>query len=196
MSPQVLYAALVFVSGFAALLYELTWQRVLHAVFGTGSESFAAVAGAFMLGLGLGALLGGRWASRNPRRLLVAFAVCELSIAFFAALSIGLLGHPLALSSAPLTAILFSTAVLLPPTMCMGASLPLLATYAVRFDKLAAPAVARFYVANTLGASVGSLVCVTLLFGALGLRGTLLAAMAGNVVVALGAFALKRETAA
>src|ERR1700742_4485139 len=63
-----------FISGIPALIYEILWQRALFRVFGVNIQSVTVVVAAFMLGLGLGALLGGFLSQslRVPRLLLVA----------------------------------------------------------------------------------------------------------------------------
>ena len=55
---------LFFFSGFPALIYQLTWQRALFRIFGVNIESVTIVVTAFMLGLGLGSLVGG-WLSKR-----------------------------------------------------------------------------------------------------------------------------------
>jgi len=62
----VLYLALFF-SGAAALVYQATWGRMLHRVFGVSDLAIATVLAAFFLGMGLGAGVGGRLASRTRR---------------------------------------------------------------------------------------------------------------------------------
>ena len=42
---------LFFVSGFAALTYQIVWQRALFAIYGINIESVTVVVSAFMLGL-------------------------------------------------------------------------------------------------------------------------------------------------
>src|ERR1044071_2068130 len=74
---------LFFVSGFPALLYQIVWQRTLFAIYGVNIESVTVVVSAFMLGLGLGSLAGGR-ISRSPSApLLLMFGGIELAIAAF-----------------------------------------------------------------------------------------------------------------
>ena len=51
---------LFFLSGFPALIYQIVWQRALFPMYGVNVESAAVVVTAFMLGLGLGSLFGGR----------------------------------------------------------------------------------------------------------------------------------------
>src|SRR5438046_147306 len=79
---------LFFLSGFPALIYQLTWQRALFRIFGVNIESVTVVVTAFMLGLGLGSLLGG-WIS-NGRRipLLPLLALIELMTGAFGLISL------------------------------------------------------------------------------------------------------------
>ena len=51
---------LFFVSGIAALIYQVCWQRLLFEAFGVDMESVTIIVSTFMLGLGLGALVGGQ----------------------------------------------------------------------------------------------------------------------------------------
>src|SRR5258708_18004803 len=65
-----LLCVLFFCSGFPALIYQLTWQRALFRIFGVNIESVTIVVAAFMLGLGLGSLVGG-WLSKRRGILLL-----------------------------------------------------------------------------------------------------------------------------
>src|SRR6185369_4262175 len=81
---------LFFLSGFPALLYQIVWQRTLFAIYGVNIESVTVVVSAFMLGLGLGSLAGGR-ISKNPAApLLLIFGGFELGIAVFGLCSLPL----------------------------------------------------------------------------------------------------------
>src|SRR5947207_2276138 len=77
-----------FLSGAAALSYQVAWQRLLAFQTGVGLYSIAVIVAAFMVGLAVGSHLGG-WASTRvtSRRALVWFAACELGIAAYGALS-------------------------------------------------------------------------------------------------------------
>ncbi len=161
--PLQLVALLAFaLSGFAALLYQVVWQRIL--VFFTGADVYAStlIVAAFMAGLGLGNLLGGVAADRLSRKhALIAFALAELAIAAFSLLSRPIyydvlyqqLG-PRQISSPVLTAVLFVS--LLWPTFFMGVSLPLLARAVTTSVGAAAAKVGRLYAVNTLGAALGA----------------------------------------
>ena len=54
-----LCAVAFFLSGAAALVYQVVWQRILTLHTGIGVVSVALIVAAFMAGLGLGSHLGG-----------------------------------------------------------------------------------------------------------------------------------------
>lgn len=180
-------------SGFAALLYQMVWQRKLFTIYGTNSESIAVVVTAFMLGLGFGSLLGG-WLSKKERfPLLFGFASIELGIGAYGLISISLFdwigSFTLGLSVAQTGLVAFALVLL--PTLLMGATLPLLVTYLVRTNENVGRSVGGLYFINTLGAALGSFTSVLLLFGKLGLSSSVLVAaglnlFSGSLVLAVG----------
>lgn len=169
-----------FGSGFAALLYQVVWQRMLATFSGTDVFSVTIIVAAFMAGLGVGNLAGGQIGDRLSRRANVAlFAGAELAIGVFGLLSRWLyydllyleFGH-LATNSALLAVILFVS--LLWPTFFMGLSLPLLARGLTRDVTSAARVVGSLYGWNTLGAAAGALTATWCLLPQLGLDGSLI----------------------
>src|SRR3954463_14629282 len=80
--------AVFFASGFAALLYQVIWQRILAIFSGADVHAATIVVAAFMAGLGCGSLSGGRVADRLSNvRSLIVFAAAELAIGAFGWLS-------------------------------------------------------------------------------------------------------------
>src|SRR5687767_3235317 len=73
-------AALFFVSGALALVYEVLWQRRFAAVFGSAAPATAAVLAAYFAGLGAGSYVLGSRAGRWARPLRV-YAVLEVLVA-------------------------------------------------------------------------------------------------------------------
>ena len=182
---------LFFFSGFPALIYQLIWQRALFLIFGVNIELVTIVVTAFMLGLGLGSLAGGwlsRWREISPLLLLAAielltgaFGLASLSIFDKVGdLTIGL--------SLPATAAV-SLALVILPTLLMGATLPLLVSHLVRRSGHTGGAVGLLYYVNTLGAGAACLVSAVALFPFVGMSGSIHVAVTFNGIVALGAFA-------
>src|SRR3979411_2343635 len=77
-----------FCSGFPALIYQIVWQRALFAIYGVNIESVTVVVSAFMLGLGLGSLAGGRISKHPAAPLLLWFGAAELGIAVYGVCSL------------------------------------------------------------------------------------------------------------
>ena len=178
-------------SGFAALLYQVVWQRIL--VFFSGADVYAStlIVAAFMAGLGLGSLTGGIAADRMSRRhALFGFAIAELAVAAFALVSRWLYYDVLyqGLGARPfdtpwLVAILFIS--LLWPTFFMGVSLPLLARAVTTTVGVAAAKVGRLYAVNTLGAGVGAFATTWWILPAVGLDHGLRVGAAMNAMCAV-----------
>src|ERR1700720_585927 len=147
---------LFFVSGMPALIYQIVWQRVLFAIYGVNAESVAVVVSAFILGLGLGSILGGWLSLRLPRQAIVLFGLSELGVALFGANSLHFF-HWASIytsgTSLPYT-VAFSVLLLVLPTTLMGATLPLLVQHVVRFSGRIGHSVATLYFVNTFGSAV------------------------------------------
>src|SRR5262249_29287700 len=129
--------ALVFGSGFCALVYQIAWTREFRLVFGASTSASAAVLAAFTFGLGAGSWFLSRRAdaSQNPLRL---YAVLEGGIALTAATSLLLsrgvralymvLGGTVTLGTVGGNAlrIVLTCVVIGAPTFLMGGTLPAL----------------------------------------------------------------------
>jgi predicted membrane-bound spermidine synthase len=151
-----------FASGFAALLYQVVWQRLLALFSGADVFSVTIVVSAFMTGLGVGSWAGGHLADRlGERRCLLGFAAAELAIALFALVSKFLYYDLLYVQlgaldvSLPALAVLLFLAVVW-PTFFMGVSLPLLARGMTSTLDGAARMVGSLYGWNTIGAAAGA----------------------------------------
>ena len=183
-------AAAFFLSGAAALIYQVAWQRLLALHSGVGIYSVAMIVAAFMVGLGLGSHVGGVLSVRlPPRRALLAFAALELAIGLFGLASGRLYYDWLYLRAGGLyatpgrAAILHFISLAL-PTILMGMSLPLLVRAMVRDTPHAARTIGLLYGVNVLGACAGALVTPWVLVRFYGIREALLVAGAANLLAA------------
>ncbi|HMS15844.1 MAG TPA: fused MFS/spermidine synthase [Planctomycetota bacterium] len=187
--------AVFFASGFAALVYQIAWQRALFLIFGIHTESVTVIVTAFMLGLGLGSLLGGRLSRRGQQASLYAFGVLEAGIGAFGILSLTLFRWvgDLALLSSPWVTGLATMLLLLLPTLLMGATLPILVSWMVTHTGNVGRSVGGLYAVNTFGSALASLLTAVLLFPLFGLRGSILFAAAINLLVSLTVVILGRR---
>jgi spermidine synthase len=185
-----------FCSGFAALLCQIAWQRMLGIFAGSDTVSAALVVGAFLAGLGLGSLLGAKVADRlSPAAALLGFALCEALVGAFALLSKPFLYDFLAVGlagrvddEAAIFAICFAGLVL--PTTLMGASLPLISRAVATSLDTVAERIGWLYGLNTLGAGLGALAGGWVLLGTFGFTGALAFAAALDLAAAAVAVTL------
>ena len=75
---------LAFLSGMAALTYEVTWAKLLSLTFGRTTLAASAVVGGFLGGMGIGAWLY-HLVQERVGRPLVIYATIEVAIAITAA---------------------------------------------------------------------------------------------------------------
>src|SRR5262245_47708651 len=194
-------SALLFGSGFCALVYQIGWVREFRLIFGASTAASAAVLAVFVGGLGIGGLLLGPRADRHPRPLLF-YAQLETIVAIFAALSPFLLslvraaylasGGSETLGSALATGgrLVLGALVLAVPTIAMGGTLPAAARAATRSGDVGRRDAAALYALNTLGAVAGALIATFVLLELFGTRQTLWLAAGVNLLIAITARSL------
>jgi spermidine synthase len=186
-------------SGAAALLYQVVWQRWLVFTVGLSTVSIGIIVAGFLSGLGLGYLVGGRLADRlTPRQALLTFAALEVGIAVAALLSEPVLygwlptvGHlgPEAPGLTYITVLL----LLLPPTFLMGASLPVLSRSIQLGSALEQSGfISRLYFANTLGGALAAVATAFVLAAQWGFDGAVWIGALLNLTCAAGGLYLGR----
>jgi spermidine synthase len=192
---NLLLSSLFLCSGMPALIYQVVWQRALFAIYGVNAESVAAVVSAFMLGLGLGGLLGGWLSSRYPRQALILFGLSELGVAVFGLNSLRIFHWAASFSAGAglLSVVVFSILLLVVPTLFMGATLPLLVEHFVSRSGRVGLSVSRLYFVNTLGSAIACYLCATYLMLHLGQSGSVTAAACMNTLVGASAYLYGRS---
>ncbi len=199
-----LYLAL-FLSGAAALVYQSTWGRMLQRVFGVSDLAVATVLATFFLGLGLGSAAGGRWGSKveRPARL---YALLEIAIGAWALLSLVLIPRVHDLYAAIgggssfglLTIVRFVIAlfILLPPTLLMGATLPVLIAAVARRGVSWSSSATWLYATNTFGAVIGAGITGLYLVPTFGAKFSIVVAAGASFSAAAIVFVLWHTTGA
>lgn len=203
LKPSLRLLGLLFLTtGFAGLLAEQSFEKLLSHLLGASTPAAAVVLAVYFLGLTLGALLYPRLISyfRHPLRL---YAILELGIGFWSLLLLA--GSGLFTSAlVPLLRlgvghfvwlqVLRGTVAciwILPPTLAMGATFPAIVE-ALQWHRVPQPqrAMSRFYSLNLLGAILGALAGPYLIFQHLGLTGALGLTFLLDSLVAVLAFGL------
>lgn len=193
--PMAAAGLLFFASGFAALCYQIAWQRTLFGWYGVDLDSVSAIVSIFMLGLGGGALAGGWLADRFPAQRILVFSAIELTIGLFGLVSLDVIdGLGAHFAAEPLPVVVALTfAVFLVPTCAMGATLPVLVTELTSRTGNVGSSTGALYFINTLGAAVGALAASHVLLRLGGLDLLTLIGAGINIAIAAAAFAAFRS---
>ena len=184
-----------FVSGISALLYQIVWLKYLGLIFGNTVYAAATLIAIFLAGLGLGAFLFGRALLKTPPLLLYAGAEALIGTlgAFspngFAMLNRGFVAAYPSMHGSPLLLSLVRAALaalfLLPPTILMGGTLPLLVRRFVGDREGSGKVVSALYAINTLGATAGVALAGFILIPRVGLLATIFTAVLLNFTLAI-----------
>ena len=183
----------LFLSGAASLLYEVCWIRKAGLFFGSTTLALSTVLAVFFLGLAIGSALAGRL-STSLRRPLRIYGIVELAIAVFGLASNALLDvaddgygvlYRWADGSTPwiaLARLVLVAAVILVPTVLMGATVPLLARATIRRHSRLGFAAGGLYGINALGAATGAALAGFVTLPLLGLETTIYLGAGLNVL--------------
>lgn len=199
-------AALLFVSGFCSLVYQVAWIREFRLIFGGSTPAAAAVVAIFMGGLGLGAALIGKRADRseNPLKL---YAQLELGVTLMVAVTPLLLdaagflyiltGGSLALgtSVATLVRLLLAALVLGIPCILMGGNLPAAVKFVETDGDRQRSALGLLYGLNATGAVLGAFLTTFWILESLGTRESLYLSCAANLIIGLLALFMASKSA-
>ncbi len=190
-------AALLFLSGTAALVFQVLWIKQLSLVVGVEVSAIAGAVSAFFLGLALGGWLLGRQADRL-RRPVRFYAMLETAVALSCIAVTWLLARSAAAfvaveSHSSVAAWLAIGLLLAMPAFLMGGTLPVLLRAVSRQGADVSRRGGTMYAANTCGAILGALLPAFWLIPRFGVQGAALAAASLNLLAAAGAWALDRK---
>ena len=195
---------LFFLSGAAALVYQVVWVRSLTLVFGGSHLAVTAVLSIFMAGLAIGSYVVGRRVDRVEKPLRL-YGLLELGIAPSALLFAGLMKlYPQVYGALAqgrddqalyLTTIriLFSVIALIVPTMLMGGTLPVLSRFVSGQPENLRRHLSFLYAFNTLGAVLGALLAGFVFLRLYSVSTALYIAVATNIIIGLVALALQNK---
>lgn len=196
---------LVFVSGFASLVYEVLWMRQAAVLLGSTSQAAAVTFAAFFAGLAAGSWFWGRRVARFARPLAL-YAGLELGIAvtallFFAVLHLFQAIYPWICPETAAPAWLFLAKIALalllvfPPAFCMGGTIPVVGQHLIRQPAAFGATSALLYGINTAGAAAGAYLAGFHLPLWLGYSGTCVATIALTLAVAAVAAVIASRSA-
>lgn len=205
-STRAILFGLFFISGFCALLYQTVWTRLAFASFGIIAPVLSVVLSIFMLGLALGAWLGGRVAASLHKQtgwspiLFYGAAEFIIGVGAFTVPALFHVGEQLLLSAGQMDSAryLFLSALalamsILPWCLCLGATVPFVMAFVRSESPQNEKSFSFLYLANVLGAMSGTAVTALVLIEVLGFRRTLFVAGFANFGVALVSCMLARR---
>jgi len=174
-------------SGFIAMLYELSWIRLLSNILGSSTYSFTMMLIAFISGIALGSLVVSFMINKIKNRISF-LATCQFGTALSMILMLPLyerLPYYLVKISAqiPNTPDNFHTfltcefllcfAIMVLPTIFSGMSLPVASRLAINDIRFVGKSIGGIFSINTIGSVIGALVTGLVLIPALGIKSTL-----------------------
>lgn len=183
-----------FGSGACALVYESLWMRSFGLIFGNTTHAIAAILAVFMGGLALGSFLTSRL---YFKKTVKAYALVEMGIGAFALLTIPLLyflpqwygafvrAHGLSPAPELIFRLIGATLILLPPTVLLGMTFPLLVEFLTRSGRNFYANMGFLYRTNTLGGAFGVFLATFFLVPSMGKLGTFIVAAATNLAIGL-----------
>ena len=181
-----LVASFLVLSGVASLTYQVTWVRLLGLSMGSTSASISTVLAAFFLGMAIGSYLAER-ITRNNISSLRPYIILELLIGI-SGLSLlpillnldGLLAIIPALGAEISLKFIVTMVLLSIPTMCMGATFPVMASILIRNKDEIGLRMSQLYSLNTAGAVLGAALTGFVFIPNWGLDGAIYIAFALN----------------
>lgn len=204
-SRELAYVAIMFVlSGCVGIIYEVLFSKSLALTFGSTSMAAYTVLATYMGGMAIGYWLGGRMPTDRGDALRY-YALCELGIGLYCLATpvifkavklfyvVMASGMPPEASQLTIFRMLLGGVALLPPTILMGMTLPILARFFKERDESLGQSVAILYGANTIGAAMGALMAGYWIIPSLGVFRTTLVAALVNILVAAFALNLSQQ---
>ncbi len=193
-----------FLSGFAALVYQVLWVRHLGLLFGSTAQAAAMAIAIFFAGIAVGGWHLGNRAPGGTASLrwfgLVELGVAATALGHFVLLDTYRAIYPALHAVAGTSAVadtvakmLVATIVLFPSAVLMGGTLPLIGDFVVRSRDRLGRSGTTLYAVNTAGSAAGALAAGFVLPPLLGFHGAYVAAIAIDAIVGLGAVLAARR---
>ena len=183
------------ISGFCALVYQLTWNRILSLLLGSSVYAFSLILAIFILGLALGTVCFARWVSRFKDPVVV-FGFLQIGIAVSALAALPFFGEipfvnrwvyqnwevDFTVVQGANFLIIFSLLFL--PTFFMGGQFPVVVKLLTHGLSNLGRDVGRVYASNTVGTIAGAFVGGFVLIPFLGIQNSVLTAVMINALLA------------
>ena len=195
------------ISGLAAMIYEVTWVRLLIPIIGSSTYSFSLMLVAFIAGITIGSLIVSSLVHR-VKYLSALLAWCQVAIVISMLATLPLYARipyefwkvASFLTQSEATYPIFLTIqfffcfmLMIVPTIFLGMSLPIAARIATRGIHVLGKSVGNVFAINTLGTVIGSLLAGLVLIPLVGIKHTIEIGIGCNMLAALLVLLLTRS---
>jgi spermidine synthase len=191
-------AIFMLFSGFSALVYQVTWVRLLGLGLGSTSASISIVVSSFFLGMSLGSYFFQK-ALRAGRDGMVVYAAIELGIGASGLVLLPvlidldyLLSFAPMFGTQPVLKLATTLVLLIVPTTFMGATFPVMTSVLAGGEEKLGRLISNLYSLNTFGAVLGATLCGFVLIPNWGLDGSIYIAVIVNLLIGVAAFTVAR----
>jgi len=193
-----------FLSGMAALIYEVVWIRPLSLIFGSTVYALSTMLSTFFAGFALGSYIFSKYADRlkNP---LYTFSLLEIGIGIYGLIIIWLFNilpipyiwifnkFQLSFEMFIFVQFILVFLVLLIPTTLMGATWPVVNKAYIKHVERVGKGTGTLYSVNSIGAIFGSLAAGFMLIPWLGIKGSSVFAAVLNLIVGIIIFYISKK---
>ena len=195
----ILAIAVAGISGLAAMMYEVTWVRLLIPVIGSSTYSFSLMLVAFISGITIGSFIVSALVQR-VKNLSLLLALCQVGIVLSMLVTLPLYAripyefwkvasiltrsettYPIYLT----IQFLFGFSLMIVPTIFLGMSLPVATRIAARGIDVLGKSVGNVFAVNTLGTVIGSLLAGLVLIPLIGVKHTIEVGIGCNLCAGL-----------
>ncbi len=193
------------IAGFTSLAYEVVWTRALIFFISSTTYSFTIILTTFLIGITLGSLIISRRVDKI-RNLIFWFSLLEVVIAVFALATIPLLKNLTSIQAffskflelqnwTQVSVLLYLSAgaILLIPTLAMGALFPIVNRIYVENVRTVSKGVGNVYMVNTIGAILGAFLAGFVLLPLLGMNYSILFLAAINLAIGMVIIFFERD---
>ncbi|MCG8605594.1 fused MFS/spermidine synthase, partial [bacterium] len=194
--------AVVFLSGFCALGYEILWTKMLILILGNSSWAFSTVLVVFLVSLAMGSLLVAPVLDHrfNRGQLLSLLQILIAITAFFSLAAFRwMMVVPINVGSAELSHVVLrhlirAMVVMAPPTLLSGAVLPLAAKLCTTQSEKIGSQFGVVLAFNTAGSVLGSLAAGYLFIAMFGIQNSLILLAVFNALLGVWLLYIKFPT--
>ena len=197
-NQQITVLLIAGVSGLCAMMYEVSWLRLLIPILGSTTYSFTIILTVFISGISLGSLIVYYILPRGENPFLT-LGLCQVGIVVSIFLSLPFyeklpfyIWHSIGIDSPEIGGYenylriqyLYVFLLMIVPTIFMGMSLPLASKMIVKSVGKSGESVGNVFSLNTIGTVVGSLLAGLVLIPLIGIKHTVDFAITLNLILA------------